>query len=225
MTEITFRSDSTVELVQSNASDELVARAAWVSNIGSEARVKESGRIPGLISFLWRNKHTSPFEHGQFTFFIETPIFVAREFMRHRTWSYNEWSARYSELEPVFFCPSAERPLQQTGKIGEYKFIEGTIAQEAIVNKGFIDSYQSSWQNYQEMLAAGVAKEIARDVLPVATYTKFFASVNPLNLMRFLDLRADVQALEEIRNVAYKLRDIFEEQMPITASAWRGSRD
>lgn len=217
---IQLRSDSTVELIQACASDEMVARAAWVSNVGGDARLKETGRIEGLINFLHREKHTSPFEHGLFTFYIETPIFVAREFMRHRTQSFNEWSGRYAELEPVFYSPGEDRPIVQSGKIGSYSFVPGEYAQNDIVDTETFNSYVRAWNAYQNMIAAGVAKEVARNVLPVGTYTKFFASVDPLNLMRFLDLRTAGQALYEIREVADKMALILEEQMPLTYAAW-----
>ncbi len=223
MTDVLFRSDSKVELVQVAASDSMVARAAWVSNIGGDARLKETGRIEGLINFLWRERHTSPFEHGLFTFYIETPIFVAREFMRHRTQSFNEWSGRYAELEPVFYLPHPERPLVQSGKIGAYTFVPGTNDQYRIMANAKKDSYRTAWANYEAQLAAGIAREVARDDLPVGIYTKFFASVDPLNLMRFLTLRNDAQALYEIRDVAAKMEDHLALHMPLTYKAYRAS--
>lgn len=218
---IQLRSSSTVELVQANASDDLVARAAWVSNFGGDARLKDTAKIEGLINFLWRERHTSPFEHGQFTFYIETPIFVAREFMRHRTQSFNEWSARYSELEPVFYMPREDRPIVQTGKIGTYKHIEGTGLQKLAVASSHADAYTTAWTNYQHLLSMGVAREVARNVLPVGTYTKFFASVNPLNLMKFLDLRTSDQALDEMRSVVQEMEAHFKICMPLTYEAWK----
>ena len=221
---VSFRNDSTVELVQVCASDEMVARAAWVSNVGGDARLKEAGKIQGLINFLWRERHTSPFEHGLFTFYVETPIFVAREFMRHRTQSFNEWSGRYAELEPVFYVPADERPLKQKGKIGSYQHVEGDDWQKSITNSWHGIAYKQSWQAYQDMLANNVAREVARNVLPVGTYTKFFATVDPLNLMRFLDLRTADQALYEIREVANKMSVHLEEHMPITYAAWNNNK-
>src|SRR5690606_17204941 len=113
-----FVESSTVELIKTNACDEDVAHAAWVSNFGDEARDRDTSRIAGLINFLYRERHMSPFEHGSFTFFVDTPIFVAREFMRHRTASYNETSGRYKELEPRFYMAPDDRPLVQEGKVG-----------------------------------------------------------------------------------------------------------
>src|SRR6478735_3969861 len=110
---VEFVNKSTVELIKQNSTDIDVARAAWVSNYGEDAREKDGDKIYGLLKFLYRNKHLSPFEHGSFTFFIDTPIFVAREFMRHRTFSYNETSGRYKELKPRFYLVDSERPLTQ----------------------------------------------------------------------------------------------------------------
>ena len=98
-----FRDTVSVTLEKCNASDLDVARAAWVSTFGSDAREKDPERVAGLVKYLYRNKHMSPFEHGSFTFMVECPIFVAREFMRHRTFSYNEVSGRYTDMKPVFY--------------------------------------------------------------------------------------------------------------------------
>jgi len=220
MTEIKFRNDVSVELIKSNAIDEDVAHAAWVSNYGGDARTKDTEKMQGLIKYLYREKHMSPFEHGSFTFFIEAPIFVAREFMRHRTMAFNEWSGRYAELEPVFYVPSDSRPLKQVGKIGNYTFEEGTDDQMDLVHQQTSRSYELAWKSYENMLSCGVAKEVARNVLPVGIYTKFYATVNPRNLMHFLGLRTAPNALLEIRMVADEMEKLFAQQMPITYSAW-----
>lgn len=213
-----------VSLIQSNASDELVARSAWVSNYGEEAREKDTEHIKGLINFLYREKHMSPFEHGDFTFFIDCPIFVAREFMRHRTFRFNEVSGRYKKLEPKFYVPNRARPLVQQGKIGEYSFSPGTSQQINCVIEEHIDAYDGAWAAYQQMIEAGVANEVARNVLPVGIYTQFYASVNPRNLMHFLSLRDAPQALEEIRVVAEAMAIILEAQMPLTYNAYKTQR-
>lgn len=220
-----YSSVSTVELIKHNASDEDVAHAAWVSNYGSDARTKEAGRIDGLINFLYRNKHMSPFEHGSYTFFVETPIFVAREFMRHRTGSYNEHSARYSELEPNFYIPHRDRPLQQVGKVGAYTFSGGTQKQKRVVRWAMKRAYSVTWKMYRFMLRFGVAPEVARDVLPVGIYTRFYVTMNPRNLMQFLTLRNDDAALYEIRRVAVYMEEILKETMPITWAAYDKERN
>src|SRR6478735_1600757 len=210
-----------VHLEQSNASDLLVARAAWVSNFGSDAREKDGERVAGLIRYLYRNQNMSPFEHGDFTFFIDCPIFVAREFMRHRTFRFNEVSGRYKELEPKFYLPSEARPLVQTGKVGAYTFEEGSNKQKRKVQKWHKRVYRIAWFGYKAMTKCGVANEVARNILPVGTYTQFYASVNPRNLMHFISLRSDPTALEEIRVVAEAMELILASEMPLTHAAFR----
>lgn len=211
---------STVELVKHNASDEDVAYAAWVSNFGDK-RLRDTSDLSKLINFLYRERHMSPFEHGSFTFFIDTPIFVAREFMRHRTWSYNETSGRYKELDPRFYLAPDDRPMQQVGRIGNYSFTEGTVDQKLIKTGYTRKSYEASWYAYQRMLKAGIAKEVARNVLPVGTMTQFYATANPRNVMQFLQLRNDGPALKEIRDVAVEIEKHFAEAMPLTYAAYK----
>lgn len=217
-------SHSTVTLVKHNASDEDVARAAWVSNYADDARTKEAGKIEGLINFLYRNKHMSPFEHGSFTFFVDTPIFVAREFMRHRTFSYNETSGRYKELEPRFYQAPLDRPLIQTGKVGAYTFEPGDIEQYQFLEIQTRYGYEAAWEAYQLMLAKGIAREVARNVLPVGIMTQFYATANPRNIMQFLTLRNDSHALKEIRDVAVKIEEAFAQAMPLTYNAYTKER-
>lgn len=242
MSEIEFVDHSTVQLVKSNASDLDVAMAAWVSNFGSggnpklpdgldyytlassyESQRKQDGmkRVEGLINFLYRERHMSPFEHGSFTFFVDTPIFVAREFMRHRTFSYNETSGRYKELEPRFYLINDDRPVVQKGKVGAYRFDGGSAEQYGNVYAASTLSYMHSWNSYQQMLDKGVAREVARNVLPVGTMTQFYATANPRNVMQFLLLRNDPNALAEIREVAEKIEAIFAEEMPLTYKAFK----
>ena len=125
-----FRSDVTVELVKHSAADSDVLFAARVSTAGEQSLdelKKDPERSKGLINYLMRDRHGSPFEHNSMTFFISAPIFVFREFMRHRVgWSYNEESGRYRELQPVFYVPGESRKLVQEGRPGKYVFVEGT---------------------------------------------------------------------------------------------------
>jgi thymidylate synthase (FAD) len=221
---VLFRSDMTAELIKANACDEDVARAAWVSNYGDDARLKDTGRIEGLINFLVREHHDSPMEHGQFTFFIECPIFVAREFVRHRTMSFNEWSGRYAELLPHFYIPSESRPLIQQGKVGQYTFAPGTPEQVAAVQQIQRAASENCWNAYQQQLDLGIAKEVARNVLGLNIYTKFYATVNPRNLFHFLKLRTAPNALEEIRMLAEQMETYVEKAMPITYAAFKEYR-
>ena len=131
-----FRSDVTVELVKSSAGDADVLFAARVSTKGEQSLAdvdSDASRSVGLIRYLMRDRHGSPFEHNSMTFFIEAPIFVFREFMRHRIMSFNEESGRYRQLRPVFYVPGPERKLVQEGKPGAYTFVDGTPEQYKLV--------------------------------------------------------------------------------------------
>lgn len=224
MSVIEYVDHSTVRLEKYLASDEAVARAAWVSFDAEEARTKDAGRISGLINFLYSNKHMSPFEHGYFQWFIDTPIFVVREFHRHRTWSYNEVSGRYREFTPRFYLPPRERPLTQVGKPGSYTFVAGTDEQYAqmIVHKR--NTIETAWAGYQAQLDLDIAKEVARDELPVSTMTQFYASTDPRNVMAFLTLRNDKHALWEIRQVAAAIEEDFKAKMPLTWATFDKNR-
>lgn len=220
-----FVNKSTVKLIKHNASDEDVAHAAWVSNFGEGAQERDTSNIDKLINFLYKNKHMSPFEHGSFTFFVDTEIFVAREFMRHRTASYNETSGRYKALDGRFYIPGPERPLIQEGKIGSYTFVPGTPEQYEMLVEELTDAYEEDWARYNRLLDAGFAKEIARISLPVGIFTQFYVTMNPRNLMQFLTLRNDDPALYEIREVAQDMETIFAEAMPLTYAAYARARE
>jgi thymidylate synthase (FAD) len=195
VTEIEFRSDVTVELVRSSASDGDVLFAARVSTQGEqtlEAAQRETGadeRDRGLLNYLMRDRHGSPFEHNSLTFYVQAPIFVFREFMRHRIASYNEESGRYRELRPVFYVPGPERKLRQIGKPGHYEFEDGTAEQTALVSQEVRSVTRASYEAYQRMLEAGIAREVARIVLPLNIYSSMYVTMNARSLMNFLSLR------------------------------------
>lgn len=218
---------STVELIKHNGSDEDVAHAAWVSNFASEARNRDTSRIAGLINFLYRERHMSPFEHGSFTFFIDTPLFVVREFQRHRTFSYNEVSGRYKKMEGRFYLPPFERPLVKDpdSKVGNYKFEAGTDEQYAWLIKNYSAHFEEGWRLYNEAIERGIANEMARIHLPLALYSQFYATANPRNIMQFLILRNDDPALYEIRDVAKMIEAEFAKAMPLTYAAFDQERD
>lgn len=224
--DITFKSDSDVELIDFMGGDDRTATSAWVS-FGNDVdeRLEDQAKVKGLIKFLYRNQHMTPFESSIFTFRIKTPIFVCREFFRHRSASYNEYSMRYSEFEPVFYMPSPDRPLKQAGKPGDYYFVPGDNEQYAIVKTNLEAVYKQAWLAYQNILEAGVAKEVARDALPVSAYSYFYVTMNARNLMHFLGLRNDSHALYEIREVAVKMEEIFAEKMPYTYEAYKGTQE
>lgn len=223
MGEITFRSDMTVELIDSMGGDESVIRSARVSS-GSVSVSSEKDK--GLINYLMRDRHGSPFEHAVFTFRIEAPIFVFREFMRHRIASYNEESGRYKELEPVFYVPGPDRKLQQIGKPGAYTFEEGTYDQKVQVPAATMRVYDEAYSSYKKMLDNGVAREVARVILPVGIYSSMYVTMNARSMMNFLSLRSERKGTypsfpqAEIAWVAEGMEEHFKHKMPETYEAF-----
>ena len=201
------------------ASDLSVVNAARVSFGKLETEMDE--RNKGLIAFLMRERHGSPFEHNMFRFHVRVPIFVAREWMRHRAgWSYNEYSARYTVMDDSGYVPDVQDVRAQVGKPGAYTF-EPLSREVAITAMDTIEeSIGHSYRTYNYLLKLGVAKELARSVLPVGMYTEFFATCNARSLMHFISLRAAETAQHEIRVVAKELEAIFAEHMPVTAQAF-----
>ena len=219
---VKLRSGSDVELVDFMGGDDSVAMSAWISfNNDNEERLQDRNKVNGLINFLYRNGHHTPFESSVFTFRVETPMFVVREVQRHRSQSMNEWSGRYSKMLPNFYTPSSERPIVQHGKAGDYSFIEGSPEQYAMVDTAHVEMYTRAWNLYEEMLDAGIAKEVARMHLPLATYSQLYITVNARNLMHFLNLRTHEQALYEIREVANQMETHLRDRMPYTYAAWK----
>lgn len=221
--------DVDVDLVDCSASDERVAHAARISTLSESVVEEEPNKTKGMINFLMKNRHGTPFEHNMFTFRIKAPIFVFREFHRHRIgWSYNEMSGRYTELLPEFYVPTYTRPLVQEGKPGAYVFVPGTIDQFTLVQETLMLSYKASWASYQKMLNAGIAKEVARMVLPVGIMSQMYATCNARSLMSFLSLRTKDDSSffpsypqYEIEMVAKKMEVFFEKKMPITHDAFQ----
>jgi len=231
---IELRDDVTVELVKHSAADSDVLFAARVSTVGEqslEELTKDPERSKGLINYLMRDRHGSPFEHNSMTFFINAPILVFREFMRHRVgWSYNEESGRYRELQPVFYVPGPDRKLVQQGRPGKYVFVEGTPEQHASVGSAMEESYRQSYRAYQEMLAQGVAREVARSVLPVGLFSSMYATCNARSLMHFLGLRTQHEQAtvpsfpqREIEMVGEKMEAEWAKLMPLTYAAFNAN--
>ena len=220
MSEVKFRSDMTVELIQSMGTVEAVVMSARVSTGGGTSTPEKDA---GLINYLMRDRHGTPFEHNAFTFYIEAPIFVFREFMRHRIASYNEESGRYKELEPVFYVPSIGRKLLQVGKPGAYTFEDGSLLQLATVYRSTYEANMKAYNEYQKMLDAGIARELARSVLPVGLYSSMYVTMNARALMNFLSLRTMREGTHfpsfpqrEIEMVAEKMESLWAEKMPVT---------
>jgi thymidylate synthase (FAD) len=228
-----FRSDMTVELIKANAADSDVVWAARVSTIGEASRddvTANPERSTGLINYLMRDRHGTPFEHNSMTFFVSAPIFVFREFMRHRIASYNEESARYRELEPVFYVPGPERNLIQEGKPGAYTFVPGTPEQHRLVTEHTKAACDTAYRAYQDMLTAGIAREVARGVLPVATYSSMYVTLNARSLMNFLSLRTKREdsafpsfPQREIEMVADLMEAHWRDLMPLTYASFEAN--
>jgi thymidylate synthase (FAD) len=199
------------------ASDLAVVNGARVSF--NQESDEMSDRDAGLIRFLIRERHGSPFEHGYFRFLVKAPLFVVREHHRHRAGhSYNEWSGRYSKMDAEFYVPDNVRT--QIGKPGSYSFepVDDLVRDEA--RREIEENAQRAFEAYERMLEQGVAKEVARSVLPLSTYTKYYWSCNPRSLMHFCGLRNHENAQFEIRQYAAAAESFLERLMPITHAAF-----
>jgi len=211
--------DGFVRLDAAMADDLSVVNAARVSFAKQSDELSEADK--GLINFLMRERHGTPFEHNSFRFHVKCPVFVAREWFRHRIGSFNEFSARYSEVPNEFFSPEQKDVRGQVGKPGSYTFeaLDSNVARAAvdIISIANADAYDA----YSALLEMGVAKEQARVVLPVSMYTQFYWTVNARALMNFLSLRTHETAQYDIRLYANAVHDLAAEQMPVTFDCWK----
>jgi thymidylate synthase (FAD) len=231
--QIEFRSDATVELVRASAHDSDVLFAARVSTKGEQSLEDveaDAERSKGLINYLMRSKHGTPYEHNSITFYVHAPIFVFREHMRHRIASYNEESGRYRELRPVFYVPAPDRKLVQEGKPGHYTFVEGTPEQHALVDAETRRVCTEAYAAYRRMLDAGVAREVARIVLPLTIYSSMYVTFNARSLMNFLSLRTRREDAafpsfpqREIEMVAEQMEEHWARLMPLTHAAFEAN--
>lgn len=229
MTDIVFKSDVDVRLIDSMGNDDSVIRSMLVSTMGELSLEEASEKSKrGRINFLMANRHGTPFEHNAMTFYISAPIFVFREFHRHRIgWSYNEESGRYKQLDPVFYIPAEDRAIIQVGKPGHYQFVAGSVSQQDSVINGHRSVAVDSYRNYERLLEAGIAKEVARMTLPVNIFSSMYATCNARSLMAFLSLRTKHEDSKfpsypqrEIEMVAEKMEAEFARLFPITYEAY-----
>ncbi len=258
MTDLTFLDDVYVQLIKADGNDDLVLDAARVSTkktFGGGASAERDlyvnsrneavnwkaspeqvdgwlaeaiAKDKGLINMLTRDRHGSPFEHVGLTVYVKAPIFVFREWHRHRIASYNEMSGRYTKLLPEFYVPNAERPLLQVGKPGAYTFEPGTAAQHQMVVENLKRNSEDSWRRYEYLLGLDVAKEVARAVLPVNIYSQMYCTMNIRALTNFLSLRTAspehaIFASFPQREISYgadKLEAIFADKFPWSYEAW-----
>lgn len=213
-----------VRLIDHMGSDLSVVRAARVSYDAAWRAGEDSGSDERLINYLWSHRHTTPFEAVTFTFEVHAPIFVFRQWHRHRTWSFNELSARYRELPEQFYVPEANVLLAQSknNKQGRDGELDPNVVASARAE--MYSAASIAFNSYRELLANGVARELARSVLPVSTYSTMFATVNLLNLLKFLTLRADAHAQYEIRVYAEAMLDLIRSVVPVSVAAWEAGR-
>lgn len=181
-----------VEFVDLLGGDEAAVRAARISYMSKSDPKKDDN----LIDLLMRLGHESPFEHIVFTFHIKAPIFVARQWMRHRMASVNERSGRFTEFDEEFYLPEEKR-------VG----ISVDLMRE---------SMERSFENYKKLISSGVKKEVARMILPLSIYTEWYWTINVRSMMNFLNQRADSHAQYEIQQYAVKIADFFKMKCPIT---------
>lgn len=228
-----FTSEIGVELVQSMGGDNIIVHAARVSTRGKlegDLAVDEK-EATGLINYLMKHRHGTPFEHSAATFFVHAPIFVWREWHRHRIgFSYNEESGRYKQLEPVFYVPDRERPMMKVDgwKPGRPKFLQ-CDDQDVFDNlvSNIASSYEFAYRMYQQNLDMGIDPGLARDCLPVGIYSSCWVTCNPRSLMAFLSLRTHDELakfvsypLYEIEVAARAVEAIFAKGWPITYKAF-----
>jgi thymidylate synthase (FAD) len=210
-----------VRLDGAMADDLSVVNGARVSFARRKEELDESDK--GLIRFLMRDRHGTPFEHNSFRFHIRCPIFVAREWMRHRVGSFNEFSLRYAKATEDFYVPEPEDVRSQVGKPGAYSFEPVSDEVAEATRERLQDVYETAYRAYQELVELGVARELARCALPVGAYTEFYWTVNARSLMNFLSLRNAETAQREIRRYAQACERFLEEKMPVTYAAFVAS--
>lgn len=208
-----------VRLVDHMGDDLSIVRAARASY---DAEPRHDGSDEKLIGYLMRNRHTSPFEAVTFTFEVKAPIFVLRQWHRHRTWSYNEVSARYTELPEEVYVPAIEQITTQSTSNKQMRTAE-THPRAADWAKLMAAHNAVTFDLYRSMLGDGVPRELARSVLPVATYSRMFATVDLHNLFHFLRLRLHEHAQYEIRVYAEALLTLVESIAPVAAAHFKGS--
>lgn len=209
-----------VRLVDHMGSDLSIVRAARVSYDADWRAGEDEGKDAKLIGYLMRNKHTSPFEAVTFTFEVKAPIFVLRQWHRHRTWSFNEVSARYAEIPEEFHVPAVEQITTQSASNKQMRTAEQHPAAERLAETMRLYN-KCAFLEYKKMLEEGCPRELARSILPVATYSHMFATVDLHNLFHFLRLRLHEHAQYEIRVYAEAMLNLIEPIVPVAVAAFR----
>ncbi len=218
--EIKLLNHGSLRLVESMGNDLSIVRSARVSYNADWRTGEDEGKDEKLIAYLMKNKHTTPFESVVFTFEVKAPIFVFRQWHRHRTWSFNEISARYSELPEEFYIPLLENITLQSKDNKQARTVEQH--QDASYISTYIEKVSSqAFAQYKEFLEMGCPRELARSILPVGTYSKMFATVDLHNLFHFLRLRLHEHAQYEIRVYAEAILELVEPVVPIAVKYFK----
>ncbi|MEI6286935.1 MAG: FAD-dependent thymidylate synthase [Bacillota bacterium] len=205
-----------VAIINWMGSDDSIAEAARVSY---QKGTSKTSNNPQLIRYLLRHKHTSPFEMAQVQLYIKAPLFVMRQWMRHRTWSYNEVSGRYSELVCQSYVPETDLMTTQDQKNRQAR-TETIIPAADEIHDKLSYRQQELYEDYQYCLENGLARELSRINLPLALYTEVVASVDLHNLLHFLSLRLTDHAQYEIRVYAEAIAEMLAEIFPAVMQAW-----
>jgi len=209
-----------VRLVDHMGDDLSIVRAARVSYDADWRTGEDDGKDGKLIAYLMKNYHTSPFEAVTFTFEVKAPLFVFRQWHRHRTWSYNEVSARYSELPEEFYVPELSDITEQSTSNKQMRTDvqhPQAMLMQSYMRKSMLDAFAL----YKELLAQGCPRELARGVLPTSTYSRMFATVDLHNLFHFLRLRLHEHAQKEIRVYAEAMLELVEPIVPYAVAAFK----
>ena len=196
--------------------DYAIVQAARVSYGEGTKQVNED---TGLIRYLARHRHSTPFEMVEFKFHHVMPIFVARQWIRHRTANVNEYSARYSVVRDRFYHPTLENVRKQSAsnRQGGEEPVDPTTAEDFLK---YLDRVESDYEHYQGFIDKGVAREIARIALPASVYTEWYWKIDLHNLFHFLSLRMDAHAQQEIRDYANAMYALIKPIVPIAAQAF-----
>ena len=200
------------------ASDLSVVNGARVSFARRKEEMDDADA--GLIRFLMRDRHGTPFEHNAFRFHIRCPIFVAREWMRHRVGSFNEFLFGMRRRPTTSTCPSPRTCARRSASPARTRSSRSSPSSPSETRDELREVYEHAYATYERLVEAGVAREVARSVLPVGAYTEFYWTVNARSLMNFVSLRAAETAQREIRRYAEAVERFLEQQMPVTHAAF-----
>jgi len=221
-----------VRLIEYVGSDKSVVNSARVSFISDKpGELGLDSKDKKLLKYLADNKHTSPFEHCSMTFRITVPLFVARQHMRHRTWSYNEASRRYTSQDIKFYCPTDFRRQAETNRqasLNDGNFINPIVSTVIGTSTSYtkkasdvvLSHTRKSLKLYEQLLEKGVCREQARMVLPQSMYTEYWATANLLNIMKFLKLRVAKDSQVEMQDMAKAIASFVKNIYPESYEAW-----